>query len=361
MTKEETQQLKGIAIMMMVWLHLFGTNQEILDGCEKFIYLWNGDPLIYAMRKFARMCVVFYTFLGGYGLYKVYQRDIHKCSNSSTMRNGQRVWRLITNYWVVLLIFIGIAAWLQPETYPGGGRILLMNVTALNCTYNDTLWFLFPYALLTLLATPIMRLIMKLRGYRIWVFLAVALAVKVVLYLNETQYESWSGLIWMNLQGALGLFFMFAVGALFAKDNLMERLVTAIRRWIEQSFLVHKMKVSASLVCCILLILLFFGRICVGASTLIDPIFLLLMIPVYLCIRRPQWLSNTLTYIGKHSTNIWFCHRYILVLTGTLITVFRYPVVMLIVLIGTCILCSYVVNGILRLTNHFILSRKSRS
>ena len=75
MTKEETQQLKGIAILMMVWLHLFGTNLEILDGCEKYIYLWNGDPLIYVMRKFARMCVVFYTFLGGYGLCKVWQRD----------------------------------------------------------------------------------------------------------------------------------------------------------------------------------------------------------------------------------------------------------------------------------------------
>lgn len=75
MTKEETQQLKGIAMLMMVWLHLFGTNLEILDGCEKYIYLWNGDPLIYVMRKFARMCVVFYTFLGGYGLCKVWQRD----------------------------------------------------------------------------------------------------------------------------------------------------------------------------------------------------------------------------------------------------------------------------------------------
>ena len=356
MTKEETQQLKGIAILMMVWLHLFGTNLEILDGCEKFVYLWNGDPLIYAMRKFARMCVVFYTFLGGYGLCKVYQKNNDNLNHNlndnlkpQISTNFRRVWRLMANYWLVLLLFLGIAMWLQPETYPGGWRVLLENMTALNCSYNDTLWFLLPYALLTLLATPIMRLVMGLHGKWLWLFLAVALAVKVVIYVNETTYTSWLGLIWQNLLAAAGLFFMFAIGALFARDRLMERVVAAIKRWVEQSFVVRKMNVSMSAVCCVLLLLLFFGRICVGASTLIDPIFLLSMIPVYLCIQRPQWLSGTLAFIGKHSTNIWFTHRYILVLTGTLITALHYPVVMLTALVGICILCSYVVKGLMKL------------
>ena len=58
--------------MMMLWLHLFGTDQEILAETDKSIYLWDGEPLIFAMRKFGRMCVVLYTFLGGYGLAKVY-------------------------------------------------------------------------------------------------------------------------------------------------------------------------------------------------------------------------------------------------------------------------------------------------
>ena len=369
MTKEETQQLKGIAILMMVWLHLFGTNQEILDGCEKYIYLWNGDPLIYAMRKFARMCVVFYTFLGGYGLCKVWQREndnlnhnlndnhnlnLNKNSQLSTLNsqlsmNLRRVWRLMVNYWLVLLLFVGVAWWLHPETYPGGWNEFLKNVTALDCSYNDTLWFLLPYALLTLLAAPIMRLVMGLHGKWLWIFLVVAFAVKAVIYVNETTYTSWLGLIGQNLLAAMGLFFMFAVGALFAKNDLMERVVSAIRGWVEQSFVVRRMKVSPSVVCLVLLLLFFFGRICVGASTLIDPPFLLLMIPVYLCIHRPQWLSGTLACIGKHSTNIWFTHRYILVLTGTLITVLRYPIVMLTVLVGVCIVCSYVVKGLMKL------------
>ena len=351
MTKEETQQLKGIAILMMVWLHLFGTNLEILDGCEKYIYLWNGDPLIYVMRKFARMCVVFYTFLGGYGLCKVWQRDNCQLStvNLQLSMNLRRVWRLMMNYWLVLLLFVGVATWLHPETYPGGWRVLMENVTALNCSYNNTLWFLLPYALLTLLAVPIMRLVMGLRGKWLWLFLAAAFAVKAVIYVNETTYTSWLGLIWQNLLAAMGLFFMFVMGALFARDGLMEQVVAAIRGWVERSVVVRRMKVSPSVVCLMLLLLLFFGRICVGASTLIDPLFLLPMIPVYLCIQRPQWLSSTLAFIGKHSTNIWFIHRYILVLTGTLITALHYPVVMWAALVGVCIVCSYGVKGLMKL------------
>lgn len=354
MTKEETQQLKGIAIMMMVWLHLFGTNMEILDGCEKFIYLWNGDPLIYAMRKFGRMCVVFYTFLGGYGLCKVYQRGDEMCQGLGIkvgMKNGKRAIRLITNYWVVLLLFLGIAVWLQPDTYPGGWNEFLKNLTALDCTYNDTLWFLFPYALLTLLAAPIMRLAHALHSKWLWLFLAVALAAKVIIYVNETHNDDWGGLLLDNMLAAIGLFFMFFVGALFARDGLMEKVVAAIREWLGRSFMTTKLKISPSWICTTLLLLLFFGRISVGASTLIDPIFLLLMVPIYLCIQRPRWLISVLAYIGKHSTNIWFCHRYILVLTGTLITLLRYPVIMLIALLGICILCSYVVKKILKIEN----------
>ena len=70
MTKDESLQLKGIAIMMMLWLHLFGTDEAILSETAKTIYINDSEPLIYAMRKFGRMCVVFYTFLGGTGLQK---------------------------------------------------------------------------------------------------------------------------------------------------------------------------------------------------------------------------------------------------------------------------------------------------
>ena len=141
MSKDETQQLKGIAIMMMLWLHLFGTSREILDHCQTFIYLWNGDPLIYAMRKLGRMCIVFYTFLGGYGLYKVYVNSIISAAGRqvASTHGPRRALRLLKHYWIVLALFLLVAIPLFPKTYPGGWMALILNITSIDCTYNDGL------------------------------------------------------------------------------------------------------------------------------------------------------------------------------------------------------------------------------
>ena len=352
MTKDESLQLKGIAILMMLWLHLFGTDRAILENSENFIHLWNGAPIAYAMRKLGRMCVVLYTFLGGYGLAKVYQRSGNYTKGFGIyggMNNGKRVWKLFTSYWIVLLMFMAVAVAIQPDRYPGKVSEIIGNITALDCTYNDSLWFLLPYATLTLLASPIIRFANSLHGARLWIALAVAFAVKCVVYNMARPTGGLGSLMLKNILEASGLFFMFFVGILFARDSFMERTVTSIKQWLSNSFAARRMHINTSVICTAILAVLFFGRIVLGASTLIDPIYILLIVLTFLCIETPKWLSRSLVYLGSHSTNIWFTHRYILVLSGTLITFFRYPVVIISVLVLCCLTCSYIINAVKRL------------
>jgi hypothetical protein len=352
MTKDESLQLKGIAILMMLWLHLFGTDRAILENSENFIHLWNGAPIAYAMRKLGRMCVVLYTFLGGYGLAKVYQRSGNGTRGFGIyggMNNGKRVWKLFTNYWIVLLMFMAVAVAIQPDRYPGKVSEITGNITALNCTYNDSLWFLLPYATLTLLASPIIKFANSLHGTRLWITLAVAFTVKCAVYNIARPTGGLGSLMLKNIIEASGLFFMFLVGILFARDSFLERTVTSIKQWFSRSFAARSLHISTSAMCTVILAALFFGRIVLGASTLIDPIYILLIVLTFLCIETPKWLSRTLAYLGSHSTNIWFTHRYILVLSGTLITFFRYPVVIISVLVLCCLTCSYIINAVKRL------------
>lgn len=343
MTKDESLQLKGIAIMMMLWLHLFGTNIEILEECEKSIFLYDGTPIIYAMRKFGRMCVVLYTFLGGYGMYKVFQRCTIK---KNGMGNRRRILKLLANYWIVFFIFIATATALNPQEYPGSINKLLLNFTTLNCTYNGTLWFLLPYAILLLFASPIMRLASSLKGCWIFIAAAVAFAVKVIVYSTVIPATNVFNSIAINCVNALGLFFMFFTGAVYARFNILQKNVTHIKQWISGSFIGQRFHISPSLACTSMLVLLFFCRITQGASTLLDPIYILAMIPLFLCIDTPRWSKQVLGTLGSHSTNIWFLHEYILVLSGTAITLFRYPVIIFIILITTCLAGSFVVNAI---------------
>ena len=352
MTKDESLQLKGIAIMMMLWLHLFGTDKAILTETTKILYINDSEPLIYAMRKFGRMCVVLYTLLGGYGLAKVYQRNATAkgLGIATGMKNGKRVWNLFKSYWLVMTLFILIATLLQPGRYPGNIMEVALNISALDITYNDTLWFLFPYALLTLFAQPIIKLSTVLRGTWLCIFIASAFIAKAIAYNTEIPFDNLGGVVIRNLFSATELFFMFFAGALFARESLMERCVMSVKESISHSCITRRLHLGTSTVCTAILLLLFTGRIFMGASTLIDPLYIIPMIITFLCINRPKWLNTGLAYIGNHSTNIWFTHRYLLVLSGTAIAFFRYPAIILAALVIICLAISHIINTIKKVT-----------
>ena len=71
MGREYTNFLKGIAILMMLWLHLFNNiDADKALGC----LIWIGDtPLVYSLT-YACNPVPFFLILSGYGLYAAYKR-----------------------------------------------------------------------------------------------------------------------------------------------------------------------------------------------------------------------------------------------------------------------------------------------
>ena len=68
-SRTETNILKGIAIIMMLWLHLFSKGNEI--GNYTDFNLANEQPLAYFLT---RLCtpVSFFLILSGYGLASTY-------------------------------------------------------------------------------------------------------------------------------------------------------------------------------------------------------------------------------------------------------------------------------------------------
>ena len=67
MTRTDSIQLKGIAILMMLFLHLFNTPERVAL-CDTYIRFPDGQPLVYVLSRVAAWCVPVYIFLSGYGL-----------------------------------------------------------------------------------------------------------------------------------------------------------------------------------------------------------------------------------------------------------------------------------------------------
>ena len=86
MSKEDSFIMKGVAIMIMLFFHLF----------EPKVQLYNGT--MYAVLARANNPVPFYLILSGYGLFIVNRKtDFHRYS---------RLINLYIHYWIISLIFI---------------------------------------------------------------------------------------------------------------------------------------------------------------------------------------------------------------------------------------------------------------
>lgn len=149
MTKEQTTILKGVAILLMLFFHLFNRlgNAAL---CTDITLM--GNPLCHILSR-ASNPVFFFLILSGYGLYM----SNHRAGGDKN--HYRRIWSLMKNYWLTLLIFVPIGFLLGKDGYPGDLRTIIENVTSYRVSWNHEVWFLFPYVMLALLAPCIVSIV----------------------------------------------------------------------------------------------------------------------------------------------------------------------------------------------------------
>lgn len=172
MSKEQTTQLKGIAILLMLILHLFN-HDNVLTLCSPLIFI--GDkPLISFLVK-ASNPVSFFMILSGYGLTYLYMQK-----KLSTHYQKKRLTRLYIHYWIILAVFVSLGHFINPEKYPHSLVHLLGNISGLYCSYNGEAWFLLPYAVVCMLSSVIIRYVYNLKNWR---QLTIAIICYAVIFL----------------------------------------------------------------------------------------------------------------------------------------------------------------------------------
>lgn len=217
MTKDQSRIIKGYAILLMLFLHLF-SNPTITDTCHNLIFV-AGQPLAYILTRAANP-VAFFLIVGGYGLYKVWQKgDEHRWS---------RLAKLYLHYWFILAIFLTIGHFMHPGTYPGSVGKILANVTGYDASYCAEMWFLLPYVVLSACSPWIFAVLSKAKAiYLIIITLAIHIGTSFVIsrygqsWLFETR--------WLyDPLCVLHMLFNFCMGALCARHNVMERFARRI-------------------------------------------------------------------------------------------------------------------------------------
>lgn len=225
-TREQTLQMKGIAIMLMLWLHLYMDSNKCVDLSS--LIAINGLPLCHFLTRFGGACVTMYVFMSGYGLWIVHRRG-------QGLHNGRRITSLYALVALVGILFFPLHSVVNPDLgWTFGLKDILNNMSGFN-PYNGEWWFLFPYVVTMLLAPQIFPLMER------WPRRTTALAIAISLASTATfiflLHYVWGQKFYTTYRAVemllvVGEFMMpFTMGAFCAKTGFLKVLNTCALKY----------------------------------------------------------------------------------------------------------------------------------
>lgn len=302
-----TNASKGMALMLILWHHLFYEKPE-------------SGWLVFQTALLAKVCVGIYVILSGYGLAESIK---HKKLDIAAFFK-RRLVKLYMNYWLIALIFIPIGTLLMGRTLEGVFgeyayfKLLIQMLglhmyTSVGYGYNATWWFMS----LIIVLYAIFPLVFPLtKKFKLW-FLAFC---AVLLFVPIPLVNDW--------------IFPFAVGVYLSQNDGFVRMFG----WLQK---------QGNLRFAILLVLTVFVAWYRQNGWLFDSIRadtffgILLILWTTELVLVSGYAKKTLEFIGVHSFNIFLFHTFIYYYYfPNFIYSFQNPLLIFAVLLGICLLIS---------------------
>lgn len=310
MSKDGSVRLKGIAIMIMVYLHCF-LKQDIHCVPMTTVLEPNGDYLW--LHNFCNICVPLYMLLSGYGIY------VTKCDRYII---NQRILRLLETAFLIGLLWYPLSYFNNSLNWTFGNGEFLSCIVGYN-PYNGEWWFIAPWIMLTFLSKEILFLVHK---NRLLFFLLIIISYVVGKYIAHTDLITQFRSVQI-LSSTLICLLSYGLGALLAsyKDILI------------------KVKLNKILAVIAILLLIVF-RCSFISNGFLDP-FIALIFVCLLCnsqiLEEKCYINNGLTMLGKQSTYIWLIHTFICCYyLHDYLFIMKYPIMIYIVLL----VLSYIIS-----------------
>lgn len=167
MSKNETKQMYGIAILMMLCLHLFRT----ADPTNYFSILntvFRKNVLLY-IANFCGICVAIYAFITGYGFSEYSKRKKFLYSGSDFKEISRytikHIVGLYRKYWLVFLFFVSLGY--LTKSYEGYGiKTIVLSLLGLDSSFCGAWWYVWQYVILCTVFPLIMILFDVLTGIK---------------------------------------------------------------------------------------------------------------------------------------------------------------------------------------------------
>jgi len=346
-SKQDMKIQKGVAILFMLLLHLF-CRKEIEGLYEVFFYI-NEVPLIYYFGLFGNACVPMFCFASGYGFYIIFSKG----QESVLKKNIVRIFKLLLNYWIVLLLFVSVGYLMgMSNIYPGTISEFLQNLLLLSNSYNGAWWFVQTYVLLVIMAPWIVKFLQKRNSIVMLLLFGVIYLVSYIQRIKQVFDFSDIAILHTIVNAAVLLgtsLLPFVVGCLFAKEKIYSKIHSKV----------SKLKYKNTLCTAgILLLVVIHG---LYESLIIAPATGIAFMCLFNLMDKNRYFQKVLDYLSNHSVNIWLTHMFFYsTIFPDLVFAARYPVFIFIWLVILCLITSHLINVIYKSLIQFFENKLSK-
>ncbi len=336
--KQDAQMTRGLAILCMVILHLF-CRKGIQVVYSPILWVNEEKPFVYWFGFFSEICVPLYSICVGYARYLLYDKK-----KASYKDNLSRIFKLLLNYWIILIIFCGLGLIFDKSSQIPGSLSNFFKSVILLHSYNGAWWYLNTYVIMLLVPTSVLLLPVCKMKAKTGIILCNILAIAYYLAgrLNFLSGGSMSSPIFVFLEKEL---FNFAhvipfvwLGAYFYKMKVFESCKEFLDKYFKEK--TAQFLLGEGIIAIFIITNLLEKSILVTFSAAI----------VFICfnlLKKPLWVQRVFKLLGKHSTNIWLMHMFFYaVLFKDLVWKVKYPLLILLFMLGICICFLWVINEI---------------
>ncbi len=329
MKKNDTLFVKGIAIVMMLIIHIE------LQKCSPWFI-----PLDY-WRVFQRLSIPVFCFIfcSGYGLYLTKEKPL-----KDRIAKNIKLWliyQFTTATFVWLSILINEGGTLNFSTDE-----IFYNVTCIHTSWNGPGWFILPYILITSSSSILFRFMDKVKPILVMLlFIICFLLSGWCISKYHVNYVDSNPHIY-NLCYFFFLLFPFYLGAFCSKSNVM----TSIKNVLHKCLLNARMEAAVFIFSIILFSLL---QIFIESAAFTPVYGCVLIISVVQLIsmnfsnkKIVRRIREVLEFLGKQSMAIWIVHSFFL---GNIfdVHVVKFPLLIFGILLIASISSSMIINLII--------------
>ena len=305
--------IKGMGILFMLMHHLWNPSDRtpfleeyILKNPFEGLTL-NGPTWFLVLGRFGKICVPFFAFLAGYGLFKQYA--------AGKLSLAKKIKKLYVEYWKVFFIFIPIAFIFfrrqeKINLLSGSYRTFHINEFILNFLaidvekYNGEWWFIMGFTICCVLGCFYVRVIRTKNKYIDFaaIFLinfCVFRLVPMFIY-TEPFTNIRNGFVYNMFFKQTGITAFFT-GIVWAKHRLLDR---------EKQYILSK----SPLVRIVIFLVGSISFICLRTfdgfeywDFLTAPFYIAICLG-FCCVT--PWVSQIFSALGEHSENIWLTHSF---------------------------------------------------